>query len=227
MKWYGNYNYFNSKIKSNKNRNIKLNKLFKKSSFMLKKKFSIGNFKYFLYLPFNWNFVLFQKNDLDNLNFLNLYMYDTNYFFILPFFKEFLCFNYDNLINVVALNFYFKNNFFSLFWGYFRILFFSFSKIFFKKLKFKGKGYYIYKNIRNTIALQFGYSHVMYIYAFFVAVKFITKTTILMFGTDYISILKKSYSLFNVKKINIFTGKGIRFSRQIIYKKTGKVSSYR
>jgi hypothetical protein len=48
-----------------------------------------------------------------------------------------------------------------------------------------------------------------------------------MFGTNYTSILKKSYSLFDIKKINIFTGKGIRFSRQIIYKKTGKVSSYR
>jgi ribosomal protein L6P/L9E len=154
-------------------------------------------------------------------------MYNLNYFFILPFFKKFLCFNYDNSINVIVLSFYFKNNFFSLFWSYFKILFFSFSKIFFKKLKFKGKGYYIYKNIRNTIALQFGYSHMMYIYSFFVTVKFITKTTILMFGTNYTSILKKSYSLFNIKKINIFTGKGIRFSRQIIYKKTGKVSSYR
>jgi ribosomal protein L6P/L9E len=224
MKWYGNYNYFNSKIKSNKNRNIKLNKLFKKSSFLINKKFSFKNFKYFLYLPSNWNFILFQKK---NLNFLNLYMYNFNYFFILPFFKKFLCFNYDNSINVISLNFYFKNNFFSLFWGYFKILFFSFSKIFFKKLKFKGKGYYIYKNTRNTIALQFGYSHMMYIYSFFVTVKFITKTTILMFGTNYISILKKSYSLFNIKTINIFTGKGIRFSRQIIYKKTGKVSSYR
>lgn len=224
MKWYGNYNYFNSKIKSNKNRNIKLNKLFKKSSFLISKKFSLKNFKYFLYLPSNWNFLLFQKN---NLNFLNLYMYSLNYIFILPFFKKFLCFNYDNSINVIVLSFYFKNNFFSLFWDYFKILFFSFSKIFFKKLKFKGKGYYIYKNIRNTIALQFGYSHMMYIYSFFVTVKFITKTTILMFGTNYTSILKKSYSLFDIKKINIFTGKGIRFSRQIIYKKTGKVSSYR
>jgi hypothetical protein len=26
---------------------------------------------------------------------------------------------------------------------------------------------------------------------------------------------------------NIFTGRGVRFARQIIYKKTGKVSSYR
>jgi ribosomal protein L6P/L9E len=75
--------------------------------------------------------------------------------------------------------------------------------------------------------MQFGYSHMFYLYSFFVTVKFITKTTILMFGINYNDILTKSYSLFNIKKINIFTGKGIRFSRQIIYRKTGKVSSYR
>jgi ribosomal protein L6P/L9E len=67
----------------------------------------------------------------------------------------------------------------------------------------------------------------LYLYSFFVNVKFLTKTTILMFGINYNDILNKTYSLFNIKKINIFTGKGIRFSKQIIYKKTGKISSYR
>jgi amino acid transporter len=27
--------------------------------------------------------------------------------------------------------------------------------------------------------------------------------------------------------INVFTGRGVRFARQVIYKKTGKVSTYR
>ena len=112
MKWYGSYNYRNCKIKSNKNRNIKLNKLFKKSSFLLNNKFSLKNFKNFLYLPSTWNFILFQKK---NSNFLSLYMYNPSYDFTLPFFKEFLCFNYDNLTNVVSVNFYLKNNFFLLF----------------------------------------------------------------------------------------------------------------
>ena len=224
MKWYGSNSYFIKKIKSNKNRILKLRKLFKKSSFKKNNKFSLKFFKTHLYLPFNWNFILLQKK---NLNLLNLYLYSSNYFFILPFFKKFMSFKYDSLTNTIFLVFFFKNNFYSLFWGYFKIVFSSFYKFFFKKLKFKGKGYYIYKNVRNTIALQFGYSHLFYLYSFFVTVKFITKTTILMFGTNYNDILSKSYSLLNVKSINIFTGKGIRFSRQIVYRKTGKVSSYR
>jgi ribosomal protein L6P/L9E len=154
-------------------------------------------------------------------------LFSETYEFKLPLSKSFLIFNFDPFINVLTFNFFLKNNFFSIFWNYFKFLFFSFSKFFFKKLKFKGKGYYMYKNKRNTVALQFGYSHLFYIYSFFIAVKFITKTTILMFGTNYYDILCKSYSLFNVKKINIFTGKGIRFSRQLVYRKTGKVSSYR
>lgn len=224
MKWYGKFNYFNIKKKSNKNRNIRLNKLFKKSSFRVDNQFSLKYFKDSLCLSSEWNFLIFQQN---YSNLISLYVYNSEYFFIVPFVKKFISIRFDDSVNILNLNFFLKNNFYSLFWNYFKIIFSSFSKIFFKKLKFKGKGYYIYKNFRNTIALQFGYSHMYYIYSFFVTVKFITKTTILMFGNNYNDVLNKGYSLFNIKKINIFTGKGIRFSRQVIYKKTGKVSSYR
>lgn len=129
--------------------------------------------------------------------------------------------------NCILLHFFFKNNFFGIFWNYFKILFYSFSKIFFRKLKFRGKGYYIYKNNRNSIAMQFGYSHRVRLYSFFIAVKFITKTSILLFGINKLNIYMKSYELFNFKPMNIFTGRGMRFTRQIVYRKVGKVSSYR
>jgi len=106
-------------------------------------------------------------------------------------------------------------------------LFYSFSKLFFTKLKFKGKGYYIYKNFRNTITSQFGHSHRIYIYSFFVSVKFLTKTTVFLFGSSKQDILSIGFKVKNSKPINIFTGRGVRFSRQVVYKKTGKVSSYR
>jgi ribosomal protein L6P/L9E len=106
-------------------------------------------------------------------------------------------------------------------------IFFSFSKIFFKKLKFKGKGYYIYKGFRNTIATQFGYSHMIRIFGYIISLKFLSKTIILAFGINKYDILKISRILINKRPHNIFTGKGVRFSKQIIYKKTGKISSYR
>lgn len=102
-----------------------------------------------------------------------------------------------------------------------------FTKPFFKKIKFKGKGYYMYKNKRQTIAPQFGYAHRVYIYAQATSVKFLSKTKILLFGLSWTEISRTSHNVKKVKPINIFTGRGVRFARQLIYKKTGKVSSYR
>ena len=97
----------------------------------------------------------------------------------------------------------------------------------FLKLKFRGKGYYIYKNSRNTVAPQFGYAHRIYVYSFFSSVKFLTKTKILIFGLIKFDVLAISSEIKSKRVINIYTGRGVRFSKQKIYSKTGKVSSYR
>lgn len=136
-------------------------------------------------------------------------------------------FSFDNFSKIFIFNFFYINNFYKIFWNIFKLVFFSFTRIFFRKLKFKGKGYYIYKNLRNTIALRFGYSHIKRLYFFFSYVKFLSKTSVFIFGINKFTIIRLSNELKKVRPINIFTGKGIRFTRQIIYRKTGKVSSYR
>ena len=85
----------------------------------------------------------------------------------------------------------------------------------------------MYKNKRNTIAPQFGYAHRVYVYAQSTSVKFLSKTKILLFGLSKDDIVISGHNIKRVKPINVFTGRGIRFARQVIYKKTGKVSSYR
>ena len=94
-------------------------------------------------------------------------------------------------------------------------------------MKFKGKGYYVYKNSRHTLAPQFGYYHKIYVYAFNTSAKFLSKTSVLLFGLSKNDLLTVGYDFRSKKPINIFTGRGVRFSRQVVYKKTGKVSSYR
>lgn len=106
-------------------------------------------------------------------------------------------------------------------------LFLKFTLPFFSKIKFRGKGYYVYKNKRNTIAPQFGYAHRLYVYSPFSTVKFLSKTKILMFGLSKRSVLVSAHALKATKPINIFTGRGVRFARQVVYKKTGKVGGYR
>ncbi len=223
MKWYGVSKI--NKINFIKNSKIRYKKKLSRTSFLFNKKFNYNFSNITLFLPFQWNFIIFKK--ATSLNFIFFYIYNSTYFFILPLLKHYLFLNCDLKTNCINFKFLFLNNFYSLFIAFYKNILYSFSKLFFSKMKFKGKGYYIYKNSRNTVALQFGYSHLYYLYSFFITVKFLTKTTILIFGINKNDINFNSNLFYRIKPINIFTAKGIRFSRQIIYRKTGKISSYR
>lgn len=202
-----------------------INKKKKFYKFYFKPRFNLNYFKINFYFPKNWNIILFSLNKDKNISICNIY--SSTYYFYLFYSSTFLFLNYDFNLNSLGFNFFYKNNYFNLYWNFFKLVFYSFNKLFFKKLKFKGKGYYMYKNIRNTVAMQFGYSHKTYLYSFFLKIKFLTKTSILVFGINPINVSIFSYKFKNLKPINIFTNKGIRFSKQIIYKKVGKISSYR
>jgi len=102
-----------------------------------------------------------------------------------------------------------------------------FSKPFFLKLKFRGKGYYVFKGKRSTVTPQFGFAHRVYFYGFSMSVKFLSKTIIFLFGLLKTDVLRFTHAFKRVKSINPFTGRGVRFAKQIIYRKTGKVSLYR
>lgn len=121
----------------------------------------------------------------------------------------------------------FSTNYFVLYNIITQALIYSLVKPVFIKLKFKGKGYYLYKNYRNTLTPQFGYSHRLYLYSFFTHINFLNKTSLLCFGLSMSDLKQSTFVLKNWRPINIFTGRGVRFSKQIIYKKSGKISSYR
>jgi len=103
----------------------------------------------------------------------------------------------------------------------------QFTVPFFLKLKFKGKGYAIYKNRRNTITSKLGHSHRIYIYSYFTTVKFLAKTSVIVFGLSKADILATGYTIRLARPMNLFTGRGVRFNRQIVYRKTGKISTHR
>ena len=97
----------------------------------------------------------------------------------------------------------------------------------FIKLRFRGKGYYLYRNFRNVVTPQFGYSHRRYFYTYCSSILFLTKTKILVFGLSVTQVTLLSYKLKTIRPANIFTGRGMRFSRQVVYRKVGKISTYR
>ena len=156
-----------------------------------------------------------------------IYFYDETYYFTLASPSNAETFRLHKSTNTIFVTKQYNSLTFRYFLSSLRHLMRTLSSIFFSKMKFKGKGYYIYKNARNTIAPQFGYFHKIYVYAFNVSVKFLSKTSVLLFGFSKTDVLTVGYDFKSKKKINIFTGRGVRFARQIVYRKTGKVSSYR
>lgn len=185
----------------------------------------LSRFYKLLWIPTSWNF-LFLKNINKIFNQL-LYCYNKFYYIKITI-------SY-HLFNINILNdsrFIILNSFFPLPSSYFFLkslqsIFYNFSKIIFIKIKFRGKGYYIYKNKRNTLTPQFGYAHRILMYSYSILVKFLSKTIILLFGLSKIDLIKVSYQIIKPRPINIFTGRGVRFSSQLIYRKIGKVSTYR
>ena len=177
-----------------------------------------------IYIPHMWN-ILILKNSLLNSD---IFYLTSNTYYANFAFKNSLGFiHFDNFTRVVTFKSVYTNAYYLHFLRSLEYNLMSFIKPTFIKLKFKGKGYYIYKNYRNTIAPQFGYSHRLYVYSYFTSVKFLGKTKVMVFGFSKGDILNSSLLIKEKRPINIFTGRGVRFSRQVVYKKQGKVSSYR
>lgn len=177
-----------------------------------------------LHKPFGWSLVLL-KNDKTPT--INAFIASSTYVVNLPLPNTSAYVSFDPNTNILKLHTLYVNNNYRMFWGMLKAVTKSFYSPAFLKIKFKGKGYYIYKNKRNTITPQFGYAHRLYLYSYFVSVKFLSKTSILVFGFTHQDLVKVGLGIKAMRPINIFTGRGVRFSRQIIYKKVGKVSSYR
>ena len=180
----------------------------------------------YLQVPLGWSFIMLQKQNVREFQEV-IYLYRGIYFlnFTIPPYISY------RMYDPQTSSFYLTHPHVSyVYEAYIRSLnevFSYFCRPSFTKIRFKGKGYYIYKNKRNTIAPQFGYAHRVYIYAPAVSVQFLSKTKILIFGLSRKDILTAGYSIQAARPINVFTGRGVRFARQVIYRKTGKVSSYR
>ena len=207
MLWYGSFNYKNSVY--NYNLNNKFSNKKKTINFLL---------------PNDWH-ILIVSNKYSNLH--QIFLYSKNYYLKTIIFEKKPLIYYDFNTKQFFISVCTLNNYAHLYLKIIKNFYLNLVKPTFIKLKFKGKGYYIYKNYRNTITPQFGYSHRLYLYSFYTNVKFLNKTTLVCFGLNLNNIKLVSNTLYNWRPVNIFTGRGVRFSKQLIYKKSGKVSSYR
>ena len=166
--------------------------------------------------------VIFKSNHVSKI-----YLYSSIYYVHISIPQNFMNIFYDSNTKIISFSNLYENNYKNLYINQLTYLLSLCNNPCFLKIKFKGKGYYIYKNKRRTITPQFGFAHRHYIYAFYTLVKFRSKTSIMLYGSSLTDLLKVGLQIKHLRSINIFTGRGVRFNKQIIYKKTGKVSSYR
>lgn len=115
----------------------------------------------------------------------------------MPIFFSKSSIKFDIITNQIIITHHFINNFTLLYYKLLNSFYKILIKPIFNKIKFKGKGYYIYKNYRNTITPQFGYSHRLYLYAYHTHVKFLTKTSLLIFGLNTHFSMKTSKNILN------------------------------
>lgn len=177
-------------------------------------------------IPASWGLLVLRKVEQPRSS-TRFYLFNTSYFINFSCMENLSLLYYDTQTRTLVLHHPIPSQSHKPYLNALTSLLRRFSLPFFLKIRFKGKGYYMYKSSRNTIAPQFGYAHRVYVYAHATSVKFLSKTKIVLFGLSKNDVLKASYGIKATKPINIFTGRGVRFARQIIYRKTGKVSSYR
>ena len=208
-------NYIHHKKKNNQVKTKNLN-------WQIKARLHLNYYSHIIHIPFLWSIVILSTGGV-----IKIYLYSITYFMHTAIPSSFKNYHYDKNTRTISFANIHENNYVHLYLNNLKTLFNLSNNPCFLKIKFKGKGYYIYKNKRSTITPQFGFAHRHYIYASYVFVKFRSKTSIVLYGTSKTDLVKVGLSIKRLRPINIFTGRGVRFNKQIIYKKTGKVSSYR
>jgi len=104
---------------------------------------------------------------------------------------------------------------------------FAFQHYFFKKIKFKGKGFRLkIKKQRKICKFLFGHSHIMLFYFKNVKIQKCSKYKFNLKSVNKTVIRKTTLSIVNVKSNNVYTNRGIREGRQIVIRRKGKKGSY-
>jgi len=222
MIWYGNNpRKINNTVKSKKRRLNEKIKLWNINKTTIDR---LAYRQHHVYIPPMWNFIIYTNK---RTNALAAYIYSSVYFISLALPTANTTVVASPSTSTITITSLRPHNFLNVYFSGTLSVMSAFYRPLFTKIKFKGKGYYIYKNLRNTITPQFGYSHRLYVYAYFMSVKFLSKTSIFVFGFIKSDLSKLSHAIKAMRPINIFTGRGVRFAKQVVYKKAGKISSYR
>lgn len=166
-----------------------------------------------VYLPNNLNFLVLNSN--------YVYIYNNNNFTLVNISSFEI--NFNNFIKLISLK---KKNYLNLKINknFINLFLFSWENFFFSKLYFIGKGFKI-KKIKNNTYLNFNYSHINLIINQKNIIKKIQKNKLLVFSKDIVEFKNTIKYIINIKELNKYTIRGLRKTKQIVYKKKRKSST--
>lgn len=95
------------------------------------------------------------------------------------------------------------------------------------KVRYKGKSYKWFRT-KRSIVLKFGHSHLVYFskLSYFYSKK-LSRMKLLFFGVNEFFFKKYFSSIIWWKPLNVYHNRGLRFAKQRVFRKFGKVSTYR
>jgi ribosomal protein L6P/L9E len=176
-------------------------------------------------LPVYFNIIILEKNYSKNL-YIILYndnLYFKIFFKIIKSIKKLIKIdkssNIIELINKDLINNKNNNNL--------NLFFKGLNYYYFSKIKFKGKGYKMrFYEDGKFINFHFGTSHKTIVQYKNTKLNILGKYKFILLNSNYHSLQNVIKKTLYIKYINIYTLRGLRLSKQIILKRTGKKGSY-
>lgn len=172
----------------------------------------------FFFIPYNINYILLENKNKNNKF---IYLYNNDYYFCINIANEIFINNDTNTVQLSNITFNNKNKLFN---NEINKFLFSWDNLFFNKIKFTGKGFKFKKKI-NNLFLYFNRAHKCFFIGNNLILKRLSKNKIILLKNNYNHLINDSILIRNIRANNIFTKRGLRFSRQIIYKKKGKTAA--
>lgn len=179
-----------------------------------------------IYLPPKINIIVFIKNK-KNSETLNIVLQNNKKKFLFYVKKNESLLKFDKNTNSIILekNWLFNSN--NKFTNFLLKFFKSWDYFFFAKIKFKGKGFRIRFFKKNKfVKFFFGRSHKTFMFYRKLVLKKISKYKFTIKSINYDQIKNASKLSINIKPMNMYTLRGLRDSKQIIYKRKGKKGTY-
>jgi large subunit ribosomal protein L6 len=176
------------------------------------------------YIPYTLECTVLQSSTAA----VQVFISGPQHFLSFPLFNSSDLHSYDQVSRVVTFTQVRVSAFEIIYMKFLKLLLTSIVQRFFCKMKFRGKGYKLGRSRgRRTLAFQFGHSHRIFEYTYYATVKFIVKQALTLHGINLFDIRRIAQNIRRWRPINIYTGRGIRFNRQAVYRKQGKVKAYK